>query len=106
MTVTKEPKSDYNFHDWEPIRVFPDLVPVVGALTWSERVRKERRLSVREFYLAPFSSPKTFVTLGLENLSEPKDAKAVIRQSLLIFRNCVFASYHTVLPLITYLHLR
>ena len=93
-------KSDYNFEDFSPIKIFPDLIPVVGLITNSERERRIRRLSIRNFYFSDLGDIKSWATLGTDGWPEPANRRASARGTLLAIRNAAFAAYHAFSPLI------
>lgn len=95
-----EEKSDYDLNKWMPMSIIPDLIPVVGAVTFTERERRYKRLSLRDFYLNPLSDIASWISIGTSKWPEPEDEKALARSVLLAARNVAFSAYHAFSPLI------
>lgn len=102
MTAENIETSDYHVNDWYPeIKIFPDMIPMVGFVISYERVRKQRGLSFKEdlkCLIKDISNPRLILSIGTANWPKPTDLGAYARSQLMGARNMAFAEYHTMSP--------
>lgn len=104
INLDKE-KFGYHLKDWWPkLNPLPDLIPVVGLVTWADRIRRSCGYSPREFYLRIPKKDEVF-TLGTNDWPSPVDKSAAFRARLMAGRNTLFAAYqaYAVAVSVTYL---
>jgi hypothetical protein len=88
--------SDYK--DWLSsggIKPFPDLIPGLGFITQTERIRKKEGKSFKDFYIKESFDWRQILTLGTHDWPESNDNKAELRAGALAVRNVSLAFYHT-----------
>ncbi len=85
--------SDYSDISMPNFRIFPDLIPGVGAITYIERNRRASGESVRES-IASTLHPDNVVSIGTKDWPEPTNWRALMRQQAMSIRNVGFSFYH------------
>ena len=106
MMSSSPERSDYRDFGIN-IKIFPDLIPFIGLVTALERERRRIQTTPKDFYLGSFKGDVlSYLSLGTSNWPPAEDARATVRGTLIAVRNASFAAYHTILPILGYLHLR
>ncbi len=81
--IPKRPTPYYEDIPLPNFRKFPDLIPVVGLVTWFERNRRARGESVMDAYIKPAIDYRTYLGFGVSGWPEPINEQAAKRKLLL-----------------------
>lgn len=85
--------SDYRDISMPNFRAFPDFIPVVGLVTYVERVRRASGESHREMAVNTLR-PENVISMGTKDWPQPKNWKDFLRQTQTSARNVAFVAYH------------